>query len=67
MTGLNNFQNIIKIYFNKPTYITMDTTGIRRDQSYVNNYPPIRTLELEDLFSNKLLYLIVKIEINSRS
>lgn len=45
----------------------MDTTGIRRDQSYVNNYPPIRTLELEDLFSNKLLYLIVKIEINSRS
>ena len=45
----------------------MDTTRIRGNQSYVNNYHPILALELEDLFSNKLLYLIVKIEINSRS
>jgi len=67
MTRLNNFQNIIKIYFYRLTYNPMDTTRIRSDQSYVNNCHPIRALELEDLFINKLLYLIVKIEINSRS
>lgn len=66
MTSLNNFQNI-KNYSNRLTYNIMDITRIRRDQSYLNIYPAIRALELEDLFSNKLLYIIVKIEINSGS
>ena len=68
MTSLSNFQDMFEFYLD---WLYLEHKGYYKNprRSIVCVCIPTDFLEfeIENLFNNKLLYLIVKIEINSRS